>query len=106
MMTNMKKVLAATIGAAFLLSGCVTPAPEKAPIAAIPKTAAARTFTSLTPALRCMDEMFLNYGKKDILITTSGIADSTNKVSVGTKEMLIGALNQMSRRSKAFSFVD
>lgn len=91
---------------AGLMTGCVTPNPEKATIAAAPKTSAAKTFTSFTPALRCMDEMFLNYGKKDILLTTSGIADSTGKVSVGTKEMLISALNQMSRRSKAIGFVD
>lgn len=89
-----------------LLAGCVTPNPETATVAAGPKTPASKTFTSFTPALRCMDDLMLAHGKQDITITTAGIRDSTQKVAVGTKEMLINALNQMSRKSKAFSYID
>lgn len=89
-----------------LLAGCVTPNPETATVAAGPKTPASKTFTSFSPALRCMDDLMLAHGKRDITITTAGIRDSTQKVAVGTKEMLINALNQMSRKSKAFSYID
>lgn len=89
-----------------LLAGCVTPNPETAALAAGPKTPASKTFTSFTPALRCMDDLMLAHGKRDITLTTAGIRDSTQKVAVGTKEMLINALNMMSRKSKAFSYID
>ena len=102
---NRLHVLAAFL-VAGLMAGCVTPNPETAATVAAPKTPASKTFTSFTPALKCMDSLLLAYGKRDITITTAGITDSTQKVAVGTKEMLINALNLMSRRSKAFSYID
>ncbi|MFN3076348.1 MAG: DUF4384 domain-containing protein [Alphaproteobacteria bacterium] len=89
-----------------LLVGCVTPNPETATTVSAPKTPASKTFTSFSPALRCMDDLMLAHGKREITITTAGIKDATQKVSVGTKEMLIRALNMMSRKSKAFSYID
>lgn len=98
--------LVACATAAAVLVGCAQPKPETATIASAPKTPAAKNFTSFTPALRCMDDLFLAYRKQDITITTAGIKDSTQKVAVGTKEMLINALNQMSRKSHAFAYID
>lgn len=92
--------------ATALVAGCATPAPETASIVAAPKTPASKTFTSFTPALKCMDNLMMAYSKRDITITTAGITDATQKVAVGTKEMLINALNLMSRKSKAFSYID
>ena len=92
--------------ATAMVAGCAMPNPETASLVAAPKTPASKTFTSFTPALKCMDSLMLAYGKRDITITTAGITDSTQKVSVGTKEMLINALNLMSRKSKAFSYID
>jgi peptidoglycan hydrolase-like protein with peptidoglycan-binding domain len=97
---------AVTLSMLGLLAGCIFPKPETATIAAAPKTPASKTFTSFTPALRCMDDLMVEYGKRDIRITSTGILDSTGKVKVGTKEMLISALNKMSMKSQAFSFVD
>lgn len=88
------------------LAGCVTPNPETAKVASQPKTAASRNITNFSDSLKCMDDLFLAYGKRDIFITTSGIPDSTGKVSAGTKEMLISALSQTSIKSKAFKFID
>ena len=97
----------AILALSFALAGCgVTPNPETGTIAAAPKTPATKTFTSFTPALRCMDDLMLAYGKQDITITTAGVKDSTQKAAVGTKEMLINAINQMSRKSKSFSYID
>ncbi|MFZ4538733.1 DUF4384 domain-containing protein [Propionivibrio sp.] len=53
-----------------------------------------------------MDDLLLAYGKKDIVITTAGIPDSTGKVMAGTKEMLISAASRMSIKSKALAFID
>src|SRR5579859_7102762 len=77
------------------LMGC-QPNPETAQIAAQPQTAPARTITSFNDALRCMDELFLAQGKKDIYITSAGIPDATGMVAAGTKEMLITAISKMS----------
>ena len=87
------------------LIGC-QPNPETAHIAAQPQTAPVRTITSFNDALRCMDELFLAQGKKDIYITSAGIPDATGMVAAGTKEMLITAISKMSATSGAFRFVD
>lgn len=90
------------------LAACVAdpPKPETATVAAAVKTPATKTVTNFTPALRCMDELLLNYGERDIVITTAGIPDSTGKVMAGTKEMLITAASKMSIKSKALTFID
>ena len=87
------------------LMGC-QPNPETAHVAAQPQTAPVRTITSFNDALRCMDELFLALGKKDIYITSAGIPDATGMVAAGTKEMLITAISKMSATSGAFRFVD
>ena len=79
---------------------------DNAALAAAAKAPASKTFTSFTGALRCMDDLLLAYGKKDIVITSAGLPDATGKIAVGTKEMLISAVAKMSIKSKAFSFID
>lgn len=100
--------LAAGFGIATLLAGCVAdpPRPETATVVAAVKTPASKTITNFTSALRCMDDLLLAYGKKDIVITTAGIPDSTGKVQAGTKEMLHTAASKMSIKSKSLAFID
>ncbi|MFA6971036.1 MAG: DUF4384 domain-containing protein [Gallionella sp.] len=71
-----------------------------------PKTPASKTITSFSQALRCMDELFLQYGKQGIVITSAGIPDETGKARTGTKEMLITAISKMTLKSHAFDFID
>lgn len=71
-----------------------------------PKTPAIKTITNFNQALRCMDELFLAYGKNGIVITSTGIPDETGKVRTGTKEMLITAIAKMTVKSNAFEFID
>ncbi len=91
-----------------LILGCVAdpPKPETATVATAVKAPATRARTSFTDALRCMDDLLLAYGKKDIVITTAGIPDSTGKVTAGTKDMLHTAASKMSIKSKALTFID
>ena len=70
------------------------------------KTPAIKTVTNFSQALRCMDELFLAYGKTGIVVTSTGIPDETGKVRTGTKEMLITALAKMTVKSNAFEFID
>jgi hypothetical protein len=91
-----------------ILAGCGGPGPkpQTATTIAAPKQTATRTITSFTPALRCMDDLLLSYGKKGFVITTAGIPDETGKVRFGTKTMLHKAASAMSTKSKSLVFID
>ena len=94
-----------TLGLALLVSGCFTSG-EKASVVQQPKTPAVRTISSFSEALRCMDTLMWNHGKREIYITSNGLPDATGRVAGGTKEMLITAVSRMSETSNAFRFVD
>jgi curli biogenesis system outer membrane secretion channel CsgG len=70
------------------------------------KNAPVKTITSFSQALRCMDELFLAFGKQGIIITSAGMPDETGKVNTGTKEMLISTVSKMTLKSGAFEFID
>lgn len=89
----------------LLLAAC-QPRPETAYDVAQPRTAAVRNIGNFNEALRCMDDMFIASGKRDIYITTAGIPDATGLIAAGTKEMFITAVSRMSTKSGAFRFVD
>ena len=97
---------ASVVFGVLLALGACQPAPETAHVAVEPHTAPVRTITSFNEALRCMDDLFLAQGKKDVYITSAGIPDATGQVAAGTKEMLITAIAKMSAKSGAFHFVD
>lgn len=94
------------LAAGLLALGACQTAPETAHVAVQPRTAPVRTITSFDEPLRCMDDLFLAQGKKDIYVTSAGIPDATGQIAAGTKEMLITAIAKMSARSGAFRFVD
>ena len=102
------RIVIAGLSVTSMLAACVAdpPKPETATVVTAVKTPVTKTVTNFTPALRCMDDLMLAYGKKDIVITTAGIPDSTGKVMAGTKEMLISAASRMSIKSRALSFID
>lgn len=94
------------LAAGLLALGACQASPETAHVAVQPRTAPVRTITSFDEPLRCMDDLFLAQGKKDIYVTSAGIPDATGQIAAGTKEMLITAIAKMSARSGAFRFVD
>jgi curli biogenesis system outer membrane secretion channel CsgG len=71
-----------------------------------PESRPIHNLTSFSLSLSCMDTLFVDYGVRDIVITSQGIPDATGEIRVGTKEMLISAISRMSTRSGAFRFVD
>jgi len=98
--------VARTLALIAALSGCASVQPELVPVVAQPRTAPARNFTSFNDALRCVDTMMARKGVRSIPISSTGIPDRTNGVRVGADEMLINAVNQMNRKSRAFVFID
>jgi hypothetical protein len=63
------------------------------------------TETSFAPALRCMDLMFITYGVKDLSVLVEDLPDPTRKVNAGGKDMIVSAVSQMSRRSRAIKLI-
>ncbi len=90
-----------------IFSGCsVRPMTEKVVIEGLPKGKIVRNSTYFEDSLVCMDRLFLQAGIKNILIGSDGLPDRTNRVRVGSRDMLIAALSKISTRSGAFRFVD
>lgn len=65
-----------------------------------------RSVSGFGDGLACMDQMLRDRQVGTTLITGKDIADPTGQVAVGTEQMVITALSQMSRTSNAFRYVD
>ncbi len=89
---------------ALLLVGCAPP--EEAPVISRPDALPVRNITDFSEALRCMDNLFVQFGVRDIVITSAGLPDATGEITTGTKDTLISAISRMSATSGAFRFVD
>ncbi|OYU99733.1 MAG: hypothetical protein CFE45_11805, partial [Burkholderiales bacterium PBB5] len=96
-----------------MLTACTTlqPLPPRqqdtadAARAAATTTAPQRNVTGLSAALRCMDKLFIDYGTRDVSLLIEDLGDSTKKVSAGTRDMMISAIADMTRRSRAIQVV-
>lgn len=64
-----------------------------------------RSITGFSGALRCMDNLMIDYGVRDISMLVEEIGDQTKKVNAGTRDMLITAVSDMTRRSRAVRVV-
>lgn len=76
------------------------------PLNAQPKTPVQRNHTTFYPALQCMDDLFVKAKRRPIIISSNQIPDKTKSVYVGTRGMIVTALNHMTRKSRAFIFVE
>lgn len=99
---------------ALLAAGCATPMNARqdasyqaqAYVADRPVVRPARSISSFSDSLACMDLMLRSAELPTTLITSKQIPDYSGRVSVGAKDMVVTALSQMSRLSNAFRFVD
>jgi hypothetical protein len=96
--------------AASLVGCAAAPAPSRQQDVATASssrisTTPQRNVTDFTDGLRCMDETFLRYGTRDVSVIMEDLADSTKKVSVGTRDMMISAISDMTRRSRAIQLI-
>lgn len=87
------------------LVGCAAPPSRQQDVATAASsrisTTPQRNVTDFTDGLRCMDETFLRYGTRDVTVIMEDLSDSTKKVSAGTRDMMISAISDMTRRSRA-----
>lgn len=70
-----------------------------------PTTAPYQSITNFSAGLRCMDNLLLDFGTHDVAVIVEDLADQTKKVNAGTKDMLISAVSDMTRRSRAVRLV-
>lgn len=100
--------------AAVLQLGCATPTSDQLradsekfveDVGTGTKAAPYRTITNFTGTVRCMDNLLSNYGVKGISVLVEDLDDSTKKVSVGTRDMLLSTMSEMTRRSRAIKFI-
>jgi hypothetical protein len=70
-----------------------------------PQEKPAPNATGFAAALRCMDITFLNYGVRDLTVLIEDVPDSTKKVNASGKDMIISAVSQMTRRSRAVNLM-
>lgn len=101
-----------TASLAIILGGCVTEGSVRndasemlAQNRVAPEAPPVRNITSFTPALRCMDNTFMMYGIRDVVVITEDLDDKTKKVAAGTKDMLISAVSEMTKRSRAIKLI-
>ena len=66
-----------------------------------PTAAPYKSITNFSDGLRCMDNTLLDYGVRDVSVIVEDILDETKKVNAGTKDMLISAISDMTKRSRA-----
>ena len=95
------------------LSGCITSkvirdteinaermrkGPEQLPV---------KNITNFNESLRCMDGLFLSFGiaRGDYALLVEDLKDKTKKVDAGTRQMMISAISDMTKRSGALKLV-
>lgn len=93
------------------LAGCSTMDVKKATVEQTaqvrqgPEDRPRRSITGFSQSLRCMDQLLLDYGVRDVTMLAEELADETKKLNAGTRDMLISAVSDMSRRSRAVRLV-
>jgi hypothetical protein len=100
---------ALTLAAALAACSSVPPLPPAAPDRAAatkpPDSAPQRNVTNFSDALRCMDNLYLAYGTRDVSVLLEDLTDATKKVSAGTRDMMMSAISDMTRRSRAIQVI-
>ena len=68
-----------------------------------PKELPKRNITDFSRGLRCMDDLFIAFGASpdDYPVLIENIGDKTKKVNAGARNMLLNALSDMTKRSRA-----
>ena len=91
-----------------VLSGCgAVPARSGSDVqkAINPVTPPQRNVTDFSDALGCMDDLLLRFGVVDTTVLLEELQDKTQKLNAGTRDMLVSAVSDMTRRSRAIRLV-
>ncbi len=66
-----------------------------------------KNITTFSESLRCMDGLFLSFGvaRGDYVLLVEDLKDKTSKVKAGTRQMMITAISDMTKRSGALKLI-
>jgi len=93
-----------------MLGGCASRASKVAeadvqPLRQGPGNVPQRNVTDFSAALRCMDDTLIAFGTRDIVIIVEELQDQTRRLGAGTRDMMVSAFSDMTRRSRAIRLV-
>jgi curli biogenesis system outer membrane secretion channel CsgG len=103
-----------TLAAALSLAACAVTPPRTAaqtptvvvqPAAAGPKATPQRNVTHFADGLRCMDDMLYRFGVRDVSVMIEEMQDQSRKLGAGTRDMMVSAFADMTRRSRGVRLV-
>ena len=97
--------IALTMGACASTQTKSHMATSEARLAATPDALPQKAITNFSRPLQCMDEMFVRYNISDLRLGAQNILDPTSDIQTASKDMMITAISEMSRKSKAVRFV-
>src|SRR5688572_2788834 len=87
---------------ALMVGACATTGGEAPNVAPGGYTASLPPTSSFGPALRCMDTLLLEHGVRDLSVIVEDLADAAQqRAQAGSKELLVGAVSDMTQRSRA-----
>ena len=98
------------VASALCLCACAEQVKNEASLKTVeaakgPQAPVQRNITNFDDALFCMDQLLIDNGVHDVVVLTEDLTDNTKKVSVGARDMLISAVSDMTRRSRAIRLI-
>lgn len=70
-----------------------------------PEYAPTKNITNFSSSLRCMDDLMISYGVEQFSVLAEDLNDKTKKLDTGTRDMLITAVSDMTKRSNAIKLI-
>ncbi len=95
---------------ASLLAACASPVDKRndrelAAARVSPGVAPQRNITDFNEGLRCMDQQLFDHGVRDVSMMLEDLQDQTRRLGAGTRDMMVSAFSDMTRRSRAIRVV-
>ncbi len=93
------------------LAGCAAPGPGQpaqapaTPRAAAPGPLAAGSAADFSAGLRCMDNLLLDYGTREMPVAIDTLTEQGRQLDDGSRDVLIAAVSDMSQRSRVIRLV-
>jgi curli biogenesis system outer membrane secretion channel CsgG len=81
------------------------PALQTRPAPSGPQTQPQRNVTNFSDGLRCMDDMMFRFGVRDVSVMIEEMQDQSRKLGAGTRDMMVSAFADMTRRSRGIRLV-
>jgi curli biogenesis system outer membrane secretion channel CsgG len=81
------------------------PALQTQPAPSGPKALPQRNVTNFSDGLRCMDDMMFRFGVRDVSVMIEEMQDQSRKLGAGTRDMMVSAFADMTRRSRGVRLV-